>query len=513
MTTPRRTFLKVSSTALIGSAFPSRLAFAAEIKSPVRYLTASSVSSPHTSMSSVQRRESFGWKVAGIPGTSENSSLEIRWKNTPAPGTDCSFRIALMDTSEMQNLVEVSLIGSGKVIGQFDIRKASTFQPSELRLPKEDAAAAIKEGIRLRQTLGEVVLWVVTGVSDGEQPTPKELTPHLLPLVKTDPVAEYFNRMETLATVGYFGWCEGCTLDGLLQLSLLPGKQHYRKTLEQHLSLFFKKDGRFIYENPRGKANDNRIGGIESMLPWAPLAVVDPKHPSFGPLEAKWASMEKNDAEGCIIDGKTTTSEGAYTVGYPMAILAKQRGDKALAERAVVQLLVRQKRFFDGVAFTRVAKTQPDGTIIPGDNRNWCRGITWQILGMARVIETLDGFIDMTEAKKEYVRLVEWLTPYQLDNGLWSVFVDEKQLTADAGGSAGIAAAIAIGVKHGWLPSSHRATAEKAWKGLVANLTPDGLLKGTSQSNWGGEGLQRSDYRVIYQMSMGLMAQLHAALQ
>ena len=513
MTTHRRSFLKVSSTALIGSALSSRLAFAADPKSPVRYLTASSVSSPHTSMSSVQRRESFGWKVAGIPGTAENSSLEIRWENTPAPGTDCSLRIALMDTSEMQNLVEVSLIGSGKVIGQFDIRKASTFQPSELRLSKEDAAAAIKEGIRLRQTLGEVVLWVITGVSEGELPTPKELTPHLLPLVKTDPVAEYFDRMETLATVGYFGWCEGCTLDGLLQLSLLPGKQHYRKTLEQHLSLFFKKDGQFIYENPRGKANDNRVGGIESMLPWAPLAVVDPKHPSFGPLEAKWASMEKNDAQGCIIDGKTTTSEGAYTVGYPMAILAKQRGDKALGERAVVQLLVRQQRFFDGVAFTRVAKTQPDGTIVPGDNRNWCRGITWQILGMARVIEVLDGFVDVTEAKKEFVRLSAWIEKYQLKGGLWSVFVDETDLTPDAGGSAGIAAALAIGAKHGWLPESSRANAERAWSGLVANLTPDGFLKGTSQSNWGGEGLQRSDYRVIYQMSMGLMAQLHAALR
>lgn len=505
----RRTFLKTTAATLLVPSF-SRAAEG----SPVRYLTASSVTSPHTEMSTVKRRESFGWKVAGIPGVKEeNASLEIRWKDTPAPETDCSFRIALMDTSEMQNLVEASLIGSGKVLGQFDLRKVATFQPFELHLSKGDAAAAIREGIRLRQTQGELVLWVLTGVSTGEEKTPDSLSPHLMPLVKTDPVAEFFNRMDSLAPVSYFGWGEGCILDGLHDLSLLPGKQHYRKMLERQLALFFKPDGSFIYENARGKPSDNHINDIEGMLPWASLARVDPKHASFAALEAAWDRLEAKDADRCIIDGKTTTSEGAYTVGYPMAILGKQRNDPSLAERALIQILVRQKRFFDGKDFIRVARTQDDGTIVRATNRNWCRGVTWQILGMARVMEVLEGWQDITEAKKEFARLAAWIEPYQLDNGLWSVFVDEKELTPDAGGSAGIAAALAIGAKHGWLPSSSRAVAEKAWNGLVANLTPDGFLKGTSQSNWGGEGLQRGDYRVIYQMSMGLMAQLYTGLQ
>jgi hypothetical protein len=41
---------------------------------------------------------------------------------------------------------------------------------------------------------------------------------------------------------------------------------------------------------------------------------------------------------------------------------------------------------------------------------------------------------------------------------------------------------------------------------------PDGFLGGVAQANKGGERLQRGDYRVIYQMGMGLMAQLIAAL-
>ncbi|WP_437206165.1 hypothetical protein [Planctomicrobium sp. SH664] len=46
---------------------------------------------------------------------------------------------------------------------------------------------------------------------------------------------------------------------------------------------------------------------------------------------------------------------------------------------------------------------------------------------------------------------------------------------------------------------------------FTVQLTPDGFLQGASQSNKGGEDLQRSEYRVIYQMGMGLMAQLLAA--
>jgi rhamnogalacturonyl hydrolase YesR len=102
--------------------------------------------------------------------------------------------------------------------------------------------------------------------------------------------------------------------------------------------------------------------------------------------------------------------------------------------------------------------------------------------------------------------------PYQLPSGLWSVFVDEPDLLPDTSGSAGIGAALALAAKHGWLDASARTTAETCLTGLKQHLTPDGFLGGASQSNKGGPGLQRSDYRVIYPMGMGMTAQLIAAL-
>jgi hypothetical protein len=55
--------------------------------------------------------------------------------------------------------------------------------------------------------------------------------------------------------------------------------------------------------------------------------------------------------------------------------------------------------------------------------------------------------------------------------------------------------------------------AVRALDGVTRNLTADGLLHGAAQSNRGGEALQRSDYRVISQMGMGLLAQLEAELK
>lgn len=52
----------------------------------------------------------------------------------------------------------------------------------------------------------------------------------------------------------------------------------------------------------------------------------------------------------------------------------------------------------------------------------------------------------------------------------------------------------------------------KAMAAVTAHLTPDGFLHGAAQGNKGGEALQRSEYRVLYQMGMGLFAQLLAAM-
>jgi rhamnogalacturonyl hydrolase YesR len=190
-----------------------------------------------------------------------------------------------------------------------------------------------------------------------------------------------------------------------------------------------------------------------------------------------------------------------------MALLGRARRDEALERLALLQLRLRAERLFDGREFWRVRGPEGDGT-----NRNWARGIAWQLLGMARTLAVLRDRADAAEIVPVFVRLADWVRGCQRPDGLWSVFVDEQDLTPDTGGSAGIAAALAIGAREGWLGADARRAAEHALDGLKVRLTPDGFLGGVSQSNKGGEGLQRGPYRSLFQMGMGLLAQLIAAL-
>jgi len=172
---------------------------------------------------------------------------------------------------------------------------------------------------------------------------------------------------------------------------------------------------------------------------------------------------------------------------------------------------VRQGRLFDGKMFWRTSEPK-DGVVQKG-NRAWARGIAWQMLGFARTLRELNHRSDLADCIKSFQQLAAWVLPYQRDDGLWSVFVDQPQLTPDTSGSAGIAAALAIGAQQGWLDEDAKVAAAKTLAGLKLHLTQDGFLGGVAQANKGGEGLQRGEYRVIYQMGMGLMAQLIAALE
>ncbi len=173
---------------------------------------------------------------------------------------------------------------------------------------------------------------------------------------------------------------------------------------------------------------------------------------------------------------------------------------------AVDQVRIRQRLMFDGDEFLR---TYDDNGKRGG--RNWARGIAWQILGMARTMDVAVEMVELGDLIGSFQRFTDFAIEHQKRDGLWSVYIDSRELPADTSGSAAIAAALAIGRRRGWLGESAAASADQAIKGLRGHLTADGLLGGVAQSNKGGASLQRGDYRVISQFAMGLMSQLIAA--
>ncbi len=457
---------------------------------PARVVSASDVPLP------AGKRSPFGWQTAAVSET----PLVLGWPDFPADLKPTRLRVSVGLDVRDEKLIEAFLPASGRVVGTFDVRYGCIFQVFEIPLNVADLADVRREGLGLRRTKGADLRIFTAG-----EGMPAELQPHLLVPGTVDAMTEYFARMASLACVQSFSWQGGCVLDGLLDLSAVPAHRALKDAARRQLAHYVVND-KLVYENHVSQVSDGRIYGIEGTLPFAALAHLEPASPLLELPLKFWAA--RHDAEHVILDGGHTSSEGCYTVGYPLAVIGRARGDEALQKLALTQLRVRQTRLFDGQTFWRTREAADGKT----GNRNWARGIAWQLLGFARTLRELGPRSDTADLIASFRELAAWAQKFQRPDGLWSCFVDEPQTPSDTAGSAGIGAALAIGAQQGWLTGAARTAAEKCLAGLKPHLTPDGFLGGIAQANKGGERLQRGDYRVIYQMGMGLMAQLIAAL-
>ncbi len=439
------------------------------------------------------QRAPFGWTTTTVTDA-QKPPLVLKWDALPQDARPTHLRLSVGLDERDEKVVEVFLPASGRVLGRLDLRFVTQFQVYEMALNSEDLPEFTQEGVGLRLVSGSD-LEIFTG---GDR-IPAALLPHLLIPGTATPMQEFLARVNSLGCVQQFGWMEGCVMDGLLDLGMT-------EMARTHLGLFFQ-DGQLIYENHVSAPSDDKLYGIEGSLPFAALARVEPQSPL---LDLCVKSLEsRRRPNGAIQDGSHISSEGAYTVAYPLARIAKARGDEKMMQDALYQVRIRQARFFDGLEFWRTYNDD-DGK---RGNRNWARGIAWQMVGLVRTLEVAKDRNDIADLVIQLQRFAAWAIALQRDDGLWSVFADDQTLTPDTAGSAGIGAALAIGVKNGWLGEEAKSAAQKTLAGLQTHLTPDGFLDGVSQSNKGGEALQRGSYRAIYQMGMGLMAQLVAALE
>lgn len=479
---------------------------------PVLYRAAGAIEAPAAVLPAGQSLP-FGWGGFAIPLAAHGGAAVLRWERGAGDKGDARFRFTVAVDVRDRNQVEVFLPRSGVALGNFAVDYATVFQVFELLVKEPQVEAVFDEGLGLRLGAGERPLWVfgartssLAAAAAGGQPIDRALTPHLLFASNTDPLSKFYDRMFSLASVQMFGWMEGCVLDGLTDSQNLFKGARARSAVEQHLMLFFDRQENFVYESPRSVRVTNSVYGIEGLLPFATLARRAPRHRALKVALDFCSARAK--ADGIIQDGNHLSTEGSYTVGYPLAVMSRiyRRGD--LAELCARQLRGRLAALVTDEAILQSRNADGRGT----GHRNWARGVAWHMLGLARCLPLLEGSVAVTDLKAEFRRVARWALSYQRPDGLWSCFIDDATTLVDTSGSAGIAAALAIGARDKLLPGSFRRAAMKAKRGLIPHLTPDGFLSGVAQANKGGAALQRSDYRVNAQFAMGLMAQLLAAL-
>ncbi len=440
-------------------------------------------------------RPAFGWPaVALAPG----QRVELTWPRPRRATTPYRLRIIVAIDDRHERRIAVRLRDSGDVVGVLDLRMAFQLQPFELVLSAQLTTAAMRHGVFLELLAGDGgPLWLLASGIDDDY-----WRPHLVASPDHDPSSRRraFSRwLSSPRSLQAFGWREQCVFDGLWEINWNACWPHARQFHDDDLNL--------VYEDAHSRIVRDEFHGIETGGMIAALFRWWPQHPILDTGLAFWRSRQ--DAEGCVIDGATTSAEGSYTVAFPMAVIAAKRRDRTLGEWALQQLRLRRQRLCTGddVWLRWHAQTQQHTF------RNWARGTAWYMLGLARTLERLHDTHDAADLVDELRRVAAIAIDRQQRNGLWLNFTDDVDTTIDTSGSAGIAAALAIGARGRLLPPDMRAAAERALQGLLAYLTPDGLLTGCAQDNRGGEALQREAYHVIHPAGGGLLGQLIAALR
>jgi rhamnogalacturonyl hydrolase YesR len=439
------------------------------------------------------RRVGFGWEAAGL-----GQAVRLKFEKCGGPWAWLRVTVAL----SLRSCVRVGVFAgrSGWALGELDIRYAPAIQTFELPLDAEAIACVAEEGVELRMVAGEEAVWILTGGSSGAA-VPEILRPHgYVSVPGGHALNPFLGQMQTLGCVQMFGWMEGCVLDGMLDLEGAFPRRRFAAAAREHLDLFLKDDGRLVFENMHSEPEENQLKTIEETLMFAASARVKPGHPSMEIARAFWE--ERHARFGLVTDPGMPSAEGCYTVGYPLAMAGKLLGVEKYLDWAIHELRVRRQRLVvDGDIWLR---SYDDGR---RTFRNWSRGVAWYFLGMVKTLVLLGERGDVEDLRAEVRRVADFVLARRTERGIWNGFVGESEIVPDAAGSAGIAAALAIGAREGVLGEQGLTAAREAVRTLTGCLVGGGLLGGVSQTNRGGEALQRSDYRVIFSMGMGLFAQ------
>lgn len=396
------------------------------------------------------------------------------------------------------NRIVIHNEGKDVILAECDVICSDPYQRIAITIPQEAFSEVGSLSIHL-QLANEGYLWLFA--PDATACGGLELhVPHLIDA--SAPADGFLDALASLASIQTFSWKEGCVLDALQAYADMGEQPRANDAIRQHLDYFGFSSGVLEYETPGSMRVVNELDTIETTLPFAHVARIDPDHPWVDLAMDFWRQLIAEN--GQVQEEHMISSEGAYTVAYPMVLIAQLRNEpkwEAIAENLLVETFNRLVQD-DGIYlrhFTDGSRT----------HRNWVRGLCWQMLGHVQVLKLQSTPSEIL--KQQLVVLAEFAARYQLESGLWACFVDEPEVAADTSGSVGVAAAMAMAANADFLPEEYMQRALRCRESARRHLTAQGFLSGCSQSNKGGEALQRSDYRVTLSYALGLFGLLEAA--
>ena len=454
-----------------------------------------------------EKRVPLGLTAFPVPLPLETASpIRLSFPELSATTRSVFFRLTAAIDFRETKVVELYLPESGQVVGSLEMRYAHPFQPFQMLIEPPWVPDIRQQGLGLRMREGTTTAWFFR--PEALPADAAGLAPQLL--AGEGPASEkvFLNNLYSMNSFSPFGWMVGSVQDALYELHR-QGNARATQTLKTHLNHYLDDEKGIIFENPRTQPLNGTFNSIEDFLPFAAIVNLYPDHPAV--QKAVDFCRAHRNSPGIIMAGEHVTTEGCYTMAYPLAAIAQVRQDPELAQVALDQLHYRTRYLADELAIYQRATLAGETAY-----RNWGRGVAWYLLGTIKTLAILKesfGEVDGThEVQQAFVAATQMIKSHRNAQGLWYGYLDEPATEVDASASAGIAAAMVWGARLGIVPKESIRAARATYRALHNYLTPDGFLTQVSQINRGGEDLQRSGYRVISQFGMGLMGQLKAAL-
>lgn len=133
----------------------------------------------------------------------------------------------------------------------------------------------------------------------------------------------------------------------------------------------------------------------------------------------------------------------------------------------------------------------------------WARGNSWLTVAIPEFIELLE--LPEGNATRRFLLQVlesqiEALAQYQDDSGLWHTLLDDANSYVESSATAGFAYGILKAVRKRYVDKRYAEMAEKAIRGVIANINPQGELVNVSFGTAMGRDLDY--YRQIPLTSM-----------
>ena len=135
-----------------------------------------------------------------------------------------------------------------------------------------------------------------------------------------------------------------------------------------------------------------------------------------------------------------------------------------------------------GRLLTTYAETlqRPDGLFVHAVEgpHAWGRGNGFALLGLTEALTYLpDNWSDRPRVLEIYRRHVRALLPHQSDDGSWRQVVDDSRSYRELTVTAMTVAAMARGVRRGWLEKDVMPAIDRGWQAVLARINADGTRK------------------------------------